>query len=133
MGRWQELEEDGTIDGEVATHAEAPQGGKDANGGEIGRTSRDHTPDGGEAESEIKSPLAAEDVAAEPPEDGAGEEADVLGEGEKWGSRGVKFVGDRGEYKRGDDRPQIITGPAEADDDKQLPLIPSHTDFLYLQ
>lgn len=124
----EELEEDGRVDGEVAAHAEGPHGGKDTGGGEGRGASGDQAPDGGEAKGKVEGPFAAKDVASEAPEDGAGEQADVLGHGEQWRARGIELVGDGCKDERGDDGPEVVAGPAEADDDEELPLIPSHAD-----
>ena len=42
----------------------------------------------------------------------------------------MKLDRDRTQDQRGDNGPQVITGPAKAHDDKQLPLVPSHPDLL---
>ena len=128
----EELEEDGRVDGEVPAHAKGPQRGEGGDGGEVGASRRDETPDGGEAEGQVEAPFAAEDVAAEAPEGGADEEADVLRQREEGGSVGRELVGDGREEEGRHNGPHVVAGPAEADDDEELPLVPSHANILDL-
>ena len=132
MGAREELEEDGAVDGEVASHTKRPEGGEAADGGEVGRAGGDHAEDRGHAESQVEGPAPPEDVAAEAPEHGADEQAYVLAECQQRGALGAEFVGDGREDQRGDDRPEVVAGPAEADYDEELPLIPSHANVLDL-
>ena len=37
--------------------------------------------------------------------------------------------GTHGKDERGDDGPEVVAGPAKADDEKQLPLVPAHSDL----
>ena len=80
MRSGEEFEEDGAVDGEVATDAHTPEGGKDADGGEVGGTGRDEAEDGGDADGEIESQPSTEDVTAKAPKDGPRQQADVLRE-----------------------------------------------------
>ena len=101
----QELEKDRTINRQIATNAHTPQCCKHANGSEIRRAGCNETKDRGDTDGEIERPTAPEDIAAEAPEDGAEEEADILGEGEEGWMRRVEFVGHGCEDERRADRP----------------------------
>lgn len=132
MARRKKLQEDGAVHGQVAADAKAPKGREDPNGGEVGRASRDHPPDGSGPEGGIEADLAPEDVASEAPKYGSGEEADVLREAEEGRPRGVELVRDWRQDERCHDGPKVVRGPAETHDDEELPLIPSHADVLDL-
>ena len=133
MRRRQELEEDGRVDGEVAAHAERPEGRKDADGCEVGRARRHGTPDRREPQRQVEGPLAPKDVASETPEHGAGEKPDVLRQGEEGRASGREFVRDGSEDEGCYDGPEVVACPAEADHDEELPLVPSHADILDLK
>lgn len=79
MAARQKFQKHSSIYGQIATDAETPESCEAADGCEIRRAGCDESEDGGDAESEVESPFSAPDVAAETPEDGAGEETDVLG------------------------------------------------------
>ena len=101
----QELEKDRTINRQIATNAHTPQCCKHANGSEIRRAGCNETKDRGDTDGEVERPAAPEDVAAKTPEDGAEEEADVLGEREEGWVRRVEFVGHGCKDERCADRP----------------------------
>ena len=105
MAPRQEFQEDSTVNRQIATNANTPQRRKDADGSEVWRAGCDETEDRGDADGEVERPAAPEDVAAEAPEDGAEEEADILGEGEEGWMRRVEFVGHGCEDERCADRP----------------------------
>lgn len=109
MAPRQEFQKDRTINRQVATNANTPQRRKDADGSEVRRASCDQTEDRGDADGEIERPSAPEDVAAEAPEDGTEEEADVLGEREEGWAGGMEFVGHGCEDERCADRPSERT------------------------
>lgn len=83
MGPWEELEEDGGIDGEVPSNAKTPQGSPDADGSEVGRAGCDHAEDCCHAQGGVECPAASEDIASKAPEHGSGQETNVLGEREE--------------------------------------------------
>lgn len=133
VGAWQELEEDGRVDGEVAADAKGPEGGKDADGSKVGGAGSNHAPDGGKAQGQVKTPFATKDIATEAPEYGSGEETNVLSECQQRSARREELVADGRKDERGDDGPQVVASPSETDDNEELPLVPSHTDILDLQ
>ena len=85
---WQELEEDCRVDGEVATHAKAPQGCEDADGCEVGGARCDHAEDCRYTESQVEGPATTKHVTPKAPEHGPSKKADILGEREEWRARG---------------------------------------------
>lgn len=132
MRRRQKLQENGRVDGQIPADTKGPKTRKNTNRREIRRPGRDETPDGREAQREIKGHLAAKEIAAKAPEHGAGQEANVLRQRQQRFALGQEFVGDGCEDERRDDGPEVIAGPAEADDSKEFPLISSHADILNL-
>lgn len=78
MGAREELQENGRVYREVAANAEAPECCETADGSKIRGTCSEEAEDTGYAQRKVECPASPEDVAAEPPEHGPGEETDVL-------------------------------------------------------
>lgn len=105
MGSGEEFEKDGRVDGQIPTHAKGPQGVEAPYGRKVGRAGRDEAKHARDAEGEVEPPATAEDVASKPPEHGAGQETNVLRQGQQRRSTWTKLVRDRGEDERRDDGP----------------------------
>jgi hypothetical protein len=155
MRPWKEFKKDRRIHRQVSTHTKTPQSCESRDGSEVRRSSCNHPKYTRHAESKVKSPFSTKDVAAKAPENGPSEEPNVLCEGQQRRARGRELICDgcncdllrpvqrahsqfrngiavRLTNQGGDDGPHIVIGPAKADDNEQLPLIPAHTDLLYL-
>lgn len=90
MRSGQEFQEDGTVDWQVATHADGPECSENANCGKVWTAGCNHSEYRCYSQSQVKSPSSTEDVASESPEDGTEEQTNVLGESEEL--RSVRIV-----------------------------------------
>lgn len=117
----QELEEDGAVDGEVASNAKAPESSEDTDGSKRGGSGSDHAPDGRRPKSGVEPQLPPKDITAEAPEDCTPEEAYILSQRQKGRPARVELVRDRRQNERGHNGPEIVGGPAEAHHDEKLP------------
>ena len=83
MGSGQEFQEDGTVDWQVATYTDRPECSENTNGSKVWTAGCNHAEYRCDSQSQVESPSSTEDVASESPEDGAEEQANILGEGEE--------------------------------------------------
>lgn len=123
MAPGQEFQEDRRINRQITAHADTPQACEDADGSETGRPSCRQAKHGGDTNREVEGPSAAKNVAAKAPEDSANEESDVLRKGEIGRAVRLKFETNRWEDERSGDGPEVVLGPAEANDYKELGML----------
>lgn len=133
VSRRQKFEKDGRVDRQIATNTKGPEAVEDANSCKVGSTSSHHSPERSQAEGKVEGDFPTEDVASEAPEDGTSQETNVLGQSQERRAVGGKLVVDGCEDEGCDDWPKVIRSPTKADDEEELPLIPSHANLLNLR
>lgn len=90
---WQELEEDGCVEDEVASRAEGSQSGKGAQDVPVGRGSSTDGKDGTGEESQVKGKFATDDVGAQTPEEGPDKHAGICSNGQASSEGGLELQG----------------------------------------
>jgi hypothetical protein len=122
MASRQELQENCRVNRKITSNANTPQRREAPNRSKIRRSCGDQTKDSRYAEGQVESPSSTEDVAAKAPEDGADEETNVLCQAEQGSAfcGDAEFAGYGAEDEGGYDGPEVVGGPAEADDDEEL-------------